>query len=326
MSCLDTIVTLGICPDEEASLSGFKLINAPGISIKTLANTANETYVKGTELAMQKKELALIQVKNDFIGALQANKIVTTISDPVYDTCQFNTGASVGTSDLLRGMTMHKVGHRSKLRQQYIEAIECYPVTDGEGLIKIYDGYNVYTYAVDLIGGEVNVFDSSNLSGFPFLTNPLSSSYKVLLLTDVEMISTVITCKTGCGGAPKNDCGWAEGWDGTQSVKSEGYGLNIRFYCSCNYEQILCDLAKSFSGELIWLKWQISIFEEQLKTDRFNNWVIYNADKLPDEIKVLENKYATKWNDLMNGLLGILQSYRDQGCLNCQGKRVVVNL
>lgn len=325
MSCLDTIVSLGICPDAEASLSGFKLLNAPGISIKNLANVASENYVQGTELAMEKKELSLLQVKNDFIAALQANKVVASITDPVYDTSQFNTGSSVGTSSNPRGITIHKVGQKSQLRQTYLKAIEVYPTGSGDGDIKIYDGYNVYTYPVNLVADQINVFTENELDGFPFLTNPNSSTLKILLHTTVPLISSVITCKTGCNGATPNACAWADGWDGTAAVKGEGYGINVQFYCSCNYEQILCDLAKSYSGELIWLKWQINIFEEQVKSNRFNNWVVYNQDKLGDEITELYEKYNAKWNGLMSGMLGILNAYRDS-CLNCRGKRWVVNL
>ena len=69
--CYEQLVSLGDCPDEESS-SGFTLMTAPGISTEILANIANENYLSGKELAMQKKNLTLNQVKNDFIGALQA--------------------------------------------------------------------------------------------------------------------------------------------------------------------------------------------------------------------------------------------------------------
>ncbi len=54
MACLDNIVTLGVCPDEAESTSGLKLMQAAGISIKNLAEIANETYGSGVELAIEK--------------------------------------------------------------------------------------------------------------------------------------------------------------------------------------------------------------------------------------------------------------------------------
>jgi hypothetical protein len=326
MACTDNIVTLGLCPDEDASLSGLQLIDAPGISIKTLASTANETYVKGSELAMQKKSLAITLVRNDFIGALQSNKIVTTITNPEYSSSQFDGSSSVVASNVERGVTIHKAGWKGNLRQTYIKQIELFPLASGDVDLKIYDGYNTYTYPVTLVGGEINVFDESNLSGFPFLINDHSSTVKVLVnQADINFVSAPIICMRGCNNSVPNPCAWADGWDGSKAVKSEGYGINVVFYCNCNYEQILCDLAKTYSGELIWLKWQIEIFNEQRKTNRFNNWVVYGQDALKEEITELEAKYTAKWNSLMDGALGILNTYRDS-CLNCRGIRTMVNV
>lgn len=326
MSCLDNIVTLGVCPDDGTSLSGFKLINAPGISIKTLADTANETYLKGAELAMQKKELAINMVRNDFIAALHQNRVVTTISNPEYNTSQFNTGASVATYSGERGVVLHKANWRGKLRRLYIKEIQLYPLGSGDATLKIYDGYNVYEYAVTLTGGQINTFNEENLDGFPFMMNENSTYLKVLIdQSEFPFVSAPITCMVGCNGTAPNPCGWADGWDGAAAVKREGYGINVVFYCDCNYEQILCDLAKSYSGELIWLKWQIAIFEEAQKSNRFNNWIVYGADKIGDQIASLDAKYTSKWNALMEGALGILKTYRDD-CLNCRGTRWVTNM
>lgn len=338
-SCLNDIVTLGLCPDETPSLSGFQLINAPGISIRNLGNVATETYIQGTVMAMEKKALTLLQIINDFIGKLQTNRIATTVSQPVYDSSQFNTGTTIAASSSERGIWLHKAAWKGRLRTTYIKAIEVYPLQDGEGTLKIYDGYNIYSFAVDLVGGQVNVFDSANLEDFPFALNPNSTYAKVLLLTDVTLASAPIICHTGCS-APSNDCAFAKGWDGTKEVKKEGYGINVQFYCVCSYEQILCDLAKSFSGELIFLKWQINIWEEHIKSNRFNNWVVYNAEKAQQWLEELELKYNNKWVSLVGGELiqsngqsrmiegaawGLLQTYRDD-CVICRGIKFVANI
>lgn len=326
MSCLDTIVTLGICPDEDASLSGFRLIDAPGITVQTLAETASQTYIQGTELAMKKKALAIIQVTNDFIGALQGNKIVTSISNPEYSTSQTNKNTSVGTYAGERGLTLHKASWRGNLRQTIIKEIQAYPLSSGAATINIIDGYNTYSYDVALVANQLNVFNEANLSGFPFIINQNSNTVRITITqTNIAFASTPITCGQGCNGSIPNPCAWADGWDGVKAVKGEGYGLNVVFLCNCNYEQILCDLAKSYSGELIWLKWQINIFEEQQKTQRFNNFIVYNSETIVDTLKTLDAKYAAKWNSLMDGALGILKTYRDE-CLNCQGKKWVVNM
>lgn len=327
-SCLESVVTLGACPDEGVSKSGFTLLSAPGISIKGLASTANETYMSGANLAMAKKAISLTQVKNDFIGALQANKVVPFITDPTHSAGVFVGGTSMGNYSGERGITLHKnASYRGGLRKTYIKSVQLYPLANGNADIKIYDGNTVTVYAVTLVAGQVNTFDSTQLDGFPYLISANSSAVRVLVdNTDIPFASADIRCLKGCGGTMPNPCGWVDGWNGSGAVKNEGFGVNVEFYCSCDYEKILCDLSNSFSGELIWLKWQYNIYEEQYKTNRFNSWVTYNREEIKDDILPdLERKYNQKWNDMMGGLLGILQTYRDD-CLICKGIRWRTNI
>jgi len=332
MSCLDSIVTLGLCPDDEASISGFRLIDAPGISPKNLAAVANENYIQGTTMAMAKKSLAILQVQNDFLSSLQANRVVTSVAEPVYQSSTFNTNTDMGNYAGERGIVFHKnASYRGTLRQSIIKSITCYPLQSGEGEINIYVPFNSeyvqqYTIPVTFVANQINTFDADTIEDFPFIIPPGCGAIKILVdQTDISFASAPIFCMKGCNGTMPNDCGWVQGWDGTNAVKSEGYGININFYCHCNYEQILCDLAKSFTGELIWLKWQIAIMEEHYRSNKFNNWVIYNRDEIQQSILPdLNNQYAEKWNGLMQGLFAILQTYKDE-CLKCRGIRWKVN-
>lgn len=333
MACnIEQIVTLGLCPDDEQSLSGFQLINAAGISSKILADIANETYVQGSKLALQKKNTAIKKVKNDFIGVLQANNVVTTITDPIFYAADFNISKDMGTYPGYRGLTLYKNGsYRGSLRQTLIKSISVYPLQSGAATLKLIvekNGYvNEYSWDVSLVAHQVNTFSEDEIEELPFIIPNEAKSVRVLIdQTSINFCSSKIECKKGCDGSLPNECGWIDGWTGSGPIKDEGYGVNIEFYCHCNYEQILCDLAPSFSGELIYLKWQIEIFDEQYKTNRFNNWVIYNRDDiqkviLPDLI----SQYNTKWNQLMDGTLSILKTYRDD-CLNCRGVRWVSNI
>lgn len=312
-----------MCPDEAESLSGFTLLKAAGISPLNLAKTATEQYGQGVEMAMQKKELALTQFRNDFIGALQANKVVATISEPTYNSSVFNKSVSNETYTGYRGVTVHKSSsYRGSIRKTYIKTIQLYPLSSGEAVLNIQDGYNSYSYSIELVANEVNTFNAENLDDFPFQIPATSSAVRITVdNTEIAFCSSVITCMKGCNGSMPNPCAWVDGWDGTRAVKSEGYGINVEFYCQCDYEQVICDLSKSFSGELIWLKWQIAIFDEQFKSNRFNNWVVYNHEEIQKTILPdLERQYNNKWNALMNGVFGILQTYKDD-CLNCRGVR-----
>lgn len=322
MACLDDIVTLGLCPDDGTPLSGLRLIDAPGISLKNLAQTATETYTSGVEMAMAKKNLALVLLRNDFLSALQGNNVIANISNPTYDAAIFNTNGNTGNYSGERGLNVYKSFERGGgLRSLYIQSIELYPLSSGDATIKIIDGYKEYSYPVTLVANQLNSFGKDELSGFPF--NVESGSARVVIdQSDIAFANTELICHSGCNGA-KNPCGWVDGWNGTGKTKYNGYGINIKFSCECDYSKILCDLSNSFSGELIWLKWQILIFEEQLKSNRLTPWVIYGRDEIKDSvIPQLKSDYANKWNALMDGMLNILKTYKDV-CLDCKGIRWV---
>jgi len=295
------------------------------MSLKTFADTANDNYTRGVDMVMAKKEIALLQFRNDFIGALQSNKVVTIQSQPVYDGAIFNVGAALGLYNGYRGVTLHKANKfKGHLRKTKIKAIQVYPLASGDSTIKIEDGYNTYTYPVTLVANQVNIFDAEILDGFPFVLQSHNARVTIDSST-IAFASAPVVCHEGCHGQMPNDCGWVNGWNGTAKEKKEAYGVNVQFYCECDYEQVICDLSKSFSGELIWLKWQIAVYDEIYKTNRFTNIVAYNSDKIEKQILPdLEEQYVNKWNEMMRGVLGILQTYRDD-CLNCRGIRWVTN-
>lgn len=323
MGSYNNIVTLGLPPDDGVSLSGLQLIDAPGLTIKTLNETANETYINGINLALKKKQLALVLFQNDFVGALHANNVVTTLSEPIYDTAVFNPGLNLGSSTLERGtMIMPSGQYRGVLRTLNVKNIQFFPLTSGSATIKIYDGFTQTVYPpVSLTAGSINTFAST------YTVDKRSTGIKILVdAPTVQFASAQIICGEGCNGAMPNPCGYANGWDGAAKNRNEGYGMNVQFSCHCDYTQIITDMAVGMTGELIFLKWQMMIWEEFLQTDRFNFFCIYDRDDvrkytLPD----LQNKYNMKWNMMMEGLYGILKTYRDD-CLDCRGIRLAANV
>lgn len=324
--CLNELVTLGVCPDEAQSSSGFSLLQADGMTVNNLANIASDSG--GIELAMAKKALSILEVKNDMIAALHANKVVTTIINKTYDAANFIIDQNNGLYAGYRGVTLHRVPQRGTLRKLKINAVECYPLSDGVITLKIDDGLNVYSYpGIAVTGGMVNVIDKDMITNFPFVVRDAATEVKVLIeQSSITFCKSNIICLKGCSGNAPNDCGWVDGYNGIEAVKSEGFGVNIKFNCECDYADILCNMPKTLTGELVWLKWQINVFKEQLMSNRFNNWVVYNEQNFKELVlPELENRYNTKWNAIMGGLYDILKQYNDM-CLNCRGVRWVVNL
>lgn len=302
-------------------------MQAAGMSPLNGEKIATEQYGNGMALFAAKKQLAIRAVQNDFLAVLQSNNIAVTVADKVYETSTFDTSTDMGTYAGFRGVKIHGVhaGIRGGLRKLKIKAIQCYPLNSGDGNIYIIDHESgvetTTTVPVTFVANTLNTFTLPD----PYICkNPEVAV--VIDNTTIHFASSKISCKRGCGGTANNPCAWANGWDGAQEVRSEGYGINVQFYCHCDYDSLMCDLSRPFMGELIWLKWQEFIFDEQRKTNRFNNWVTYNREDLLPYIVELQNQYATKYNSMISGgLFNILKNYRDE-CLNCRGIRTVTNV
>jgi len=323
MACTDSIVTLGICNDD-VSTSGLTLMQAAGMSPKNLANIASEQYVQGIALANVKKQVAITLLRNDFISVLYANKIATALSEPIYDTSTFIPGVDMGLYAGARGVVIHGISSgKSKLRKRKITQISCYPLTSGTADIQIVD----IIQGVTMITPFAATFVANRINTFAIDYECQNETVKVLVdNTAINFSSAKITCLKGCNNTMPNPCAWADGWNGLEAVKSEGYGINVFFKCHCDYEQLICDLATTYTGKLIWLKWQELVFDEQLKTNRFNSWVVYNREDLPGYISSIQNEYNRTFNDLVAGaLFNMLKTYRDE-CLDCRGVRVLTNI
>jgi len=326
MACIDNIVSIGLC-DDEVSTSGYTLMSAAGMSPLNSEKVATEQYGKGMTLLQVKKTLAIRTVRNDFIGVLQANNIASTIVDRVYDSSVFNINVDMGTYAGYRGVKIHGVnsGRRGGLRKLIIRTIQCYPLSSGAGELTILD----YESGVPVTTSIAVTFVADRINTFTLPTPYVALSKDIAVVIDnseINFASARISCKRGCNGV-NNPCAWADGFNGVNDVRDEGYGINVQFECSCDYESLMCDFSKAFIGELIWLKWQEYFFEEQYKTNRFNGWTTYNRDNIWDDvIPDLRNRYAQKYNAMVSGgLFEMLKAYGDE-CLNCRGVRVVTNV
>jgi hypothetical protein len=320
MGCLDKIVTLGACSDADPSLSGFTLLTAPGISTENLNDIANEDYLQGTNLAMEKKALTLTQFKNDFMGVLMGNKVVPNMQMPTYTSARYSSISNLGNYAGSRGQTIFKSpSRRGPLSKIKITEIQFYSFTTADNVtLSIYglvgNQWCVTTYLVNVVANQINVFPVDYL---------IEGDYARVLIDNAVVApgSSDIICMLGCGGAMPNDTAYVMGYDGLKEVKNQGYGMNIKFQPYCDYEKILCDMAPGYVGEAIWLKWQINIFEEQLRSNRFSALVLYDREELRDKfLPQLRADYTAKWNELVAGLWNILTTYRD-GCLICKSLR-----
>lgn len=326
MSCLDNIISVrDVCSDEEvSSLSGLDLMDAPEISIRNLANVANEEYVTGLNLAKKKVAQATTLVRNDLMSAMAANNVLPNLSAKKYTIGEFKTTVNYPSEAKERGVTLYKNKKiKGELRKLKIHNVQVYALADVEDVeLKIYDDYaagTVTTYSIDLVANEVNTFS---------IEYEVKGSFARVLLdgTNTPVAGTYLTCFTGCNGKMPNDCAYTKGWYDEKEISSkEGFGINLEFSCACDYEQLLCDLSQTYIGEIVWLKSRVLLLEEHLRTNRLNNWVVYGREETKEFLTDVENQYREKWQTFIGAMPGILKQFRDD-CLVCNGIRWVTNI
>lgn len=326
MSCLDNIISVrDVCNnEEESSLSGLDLMDAPEISTKNLANIANEEYVSGLALARKKAALATTFVRNDMMSILAASNYIPDIVTREFVSGTYNNNNIFYGENKERGLKLFKnKSYRGTMRKTVIDKIMVYPQNNiAEATLNIYDDYGggiSKTYTVELIAGEENVFEVNyEVKG--------DTAVVVLDGNGVNVYSTPLECMTGCNGSMPNECGYVAGfYNGKVMNGKDGYGINIMFRCYCDFDGFLCGLATGYIGEIVWLKARVLLMEEHLRTNRLNNWVVYGRDETKDYLNDIENQYRMKWNGLVDAMPNILKSYRDD-CFDCRKTKLVVNV
>lgn len=323
MSCLDNIVSLGVCDD--VSTSGFRLIDAPGISSNTLSKIANEDNNTGVNLALAKKRLALLKVKNDFLNIMAANAVSSDSSTLSYASGDILQSPLQPSSNYM-GVTIHKANASDRIKKCYIKNVHFIPTNSGTVVLRIDDGDTSLSFNVAAIGGLMNSIDLSTLLTDGYY-KVISSSAKVTIYGgDVTLLDSSITCLKGCNGRMPNPCAWVDGWDGTKAYKNKGFGVVIEFYCECDYEEVLCNLSDTSVGELIFLAWQIEIMQEHMMSNRFNNIVVYGAEEIRDYwLPSLKAEYKAKWNAFASNFKSVLSRFSSD-CVKCKGIKWVTNL
>lgn len=328
MSCINNIISIrDVCADTQdapPSLSGLDLMDAPEISPLNLAHIATEDYESGMELARAKLRQATLLVRNDLMSILAANHAMPNITAKTHSSGTFQPAISFPAEAKERGLTLYRnQRHASPLRKLRITNVKIYPlVAKTDAVLKIYDehgGGMVTTYNIDLVANQANTFK---------LDYEVQGSFARVLLdgTDVPVAGSFLTCHTGCGGRLPNDCGYTKGWyDDRELQAKEGYGIVLEFGCACDYEQLLCDLAPTYIGEIVWLKTRVLLLEEHLRSNRLNNWVVYGREDTRTYLTDIENQYRDKWTVFINAMPGLLRQLKDS-CITCNGIKWVTNI
>lgn len=327
LTCLNNIVTLGVCDDEETPLSGLTLMDAPEISSTNLANIATEKDISGKALATRILTNAHTLLRNDILTVMASNKMLLDYTARQYETTKFIPTTTIEASALERGLTLYKADDkwRKSLKKLTINYIRVFPLTTKNDVtFYIHDSGLTQaitsTYSFDLVADEINSFQVDYQVLGEYATISMVDS-------DVSLATAYLELCAGCSGRKPNDCGYTKSfYDGRSTSGREGYGIGALFTCECDYDVLLCNLAKSTLGKLIWQKARIMVMQEHLSSNRTNNWVIYNRDELKEyHIPKLEQEYENDYKGFIASLKTLAAQYSGE-CITCNGIKSVVSV
>jgi len=324
-SCLDNIISVkNLCGETEPSLSGLDLFDAPEVSTKVLAMAANEEFITGRNLAISRVELATKLIKNDLQSVMAANNVLPNLTDITYEAATFKTGVVIPALAVNRGLVLYRSPKiKGSLRKTKIHNVYVYPLVNATNVtLNIYDEYAggiLNEYVVDLTANQINTFDVEYLVRGKYARVYINGD-------SLSFASSYLTCFTGCNGSLPNECGYVKSFYNDKQIEGkEGYGINIDFSCVCDYDEMLCGLAKGVLGNIVWLKSRWELMQSLIHTDRLNNWTVYNREEAKKFAEDLNTEYINAWNTFANSLPSIVENMRDS-CIWCRGIRWQVNL
>ncbi|MFC7347311.1 hypothetical protein ACFQO9_11340 [Chryseobacterium zhengzhouense] len=314
--CLENIVTVrDVCSNQPiASSSGYDLMDAPEIDVVRINDIANAEYSTGLKVLKNCVRLALRDIETDFISVLAANKI-SAISHS-YDVATGNFSQQFENNSLgQKGIVIHRQNTRG-IKKLRIKKVRIFPVNDHDNAqLKFIDSGKESIINISLIGGKINEFATDYF---------VEGDNVKILLDGIATYSSELTCLLGCNGRIPNDCGYVKGWNGSNEIQKEGFGINAVFSCECDYSQVLCQQSKNFVGLLIFLKSRIYVLEERIRSSRINPFVIYGQEDAKNQRIELMSEYNSKWNIFIETIPNLLNGNDD--CFDCKKSRIATNV
>lgn len=300
-------------------------MDAPEISKINLANIATEKDTSGTALAERILSNATIQVRNDLITVLAQNQMLVDVTNKVYETTSFQPTVTKPAEAVERGITLYKAGKSyDSLKTLTIGKIKIWA-------LNAYDNVPVYIHDAGDIEPITSTYEFDLVEGL----NEFTVNYKILGkyahitmdATNVAVASAYLNLCAGCSGRQPNDCGYTQAYyDGRSLNGREGYGIGVDFRCECDYDQLMCNLAKTTLGKIIWMKARVMLMQERLSSNRLNNWVVYGEKDIREyHLPKLEAEYDETWTGFTKSLKQVVNQYSGS-CIVCNGIRSVVSV
>lgn len=315
LACLEHIISIPGCGNEE-SLSGYSITDLTGISIKQSANVATEKHVSGLNLLRDVRRRAYMAVRNDVITFLKGNGYIANSTTSAWSTMELRDGsieAATSAGDY-RGIVIKKTQRGSVLHKMHIPYVMVKAAHTGTLLLRVEDGENAITYPFESVSGSISKVK---------INYTAESDVVYLLLPDtIDVYSVKPNCSCGGSSTPKSKYFTTKGYYNGIETKQEGFGIWTDVVGKCEYDYLLCYLATDgLLGEIVMYKAGVFIMDEQIKSDRFNYYTVYDKEQAAQTGQEWENHYRERFNTLVQSLPKILPNI-DPLCIDCRSRRI----
>lgn len=322
INCLQNIIGIRGC-NPDVSRSGLYIQDLEGMTLNSIANTANGEQFTGKDLFQQKLELAINLLADDVVSAMRkANKVsllpqLSNINGGVFSQDPANY---LPVAALERGVLIQK-NLTSDIQAINVVSVKVLANSTGTFNIKVKDGVVTNIYPVALIAGEIGEVNIDYIAQSNKVYVTLDNT--ALAVNDSRITFGATPC---CGQCPTIYDQYRyvriNGWDGTQ-ISNKTFGIVVNANLVCDKMRFLCKIANSISYVLLY-KTGIELLKEANSSER-KNWFTLSKERIAELSQSYQNEYNRLLVNIVNNNYSYIASIRDE-CLQCNNSKIVTSI
>lgn len=292
-NCLtESLQIKGLCEGENCA--DFYLNDFVDVSVKDLANTANESELSGMAFGKQLIRRAGVKLMGAIQTLIPSNYSVNKAINSICSMCDFNSLTGTGSVGITIQNTSDSIGNFTQ-----ITSLKISTTTIGPEVIIIDDGVNPMFLPITLNGGvqqlEITNYETNQNLIKVYFQNPL-----VVL----NMVNCPVESNCGCGRSVESTAknfqikGLLDG-----NIVVTQYGFMPCITTSCNFDYMMCEIAKTNKQLIAYamaLLIQKDYLDRLLTTDRLNKKTIMADSATVSDYRDMADK---KYNEVVYGSL-----------------------
>jgi len=323
LTCFDNYIGLrGVCESTPPTSNTF-IDDVPGISLESLASTADGSNVRGTELFERQYALSVSELQSDLISALSEhvnfNGVIALAS------AGFFTSTYQPAAALSRGVSLTRK-NQSAIQSMRIDSAEILASTAGNYTLQVIDGVLTTNYPFTVATGGLPVTVQLNYTA-------VTEAVKVVFdqTNTAVNLGKTLSCHTNCGSFDSDFRSYYEcyqrtglrirGWNGSNE-DGFTYGVSVTASVVCSYDRLICAMRSNLKTMLFYRLGE-NLLNAILSSSRMNDYTRDGmVEKLEFQRKRCASLYLEHKKQVAETLKMSLRNFNDPNCMGCKGLTV----